>query len=795
MQRATSKKCSHTGNWLLENPVYQQWTSSSRESINSRVLWIHGAPGAGKTVLCGTAITNLQTAIAADDYLLTYVFIDRTDPANGTSFHIFTSIISQILSQLPQVPEVVVSAHRASICHGRSRISEADDVFDLLFQLTLVVSDIYVVIDALDECMEVQQTISWLTRTIELVPNLRILCFSRDTGTTRKTLNCYPSLRMDVASIQPDINLYLRMAVETLPCTDPCFRNRVFNSLSTKADGMFLFSDLSIRTLRSAVDVDDMLNILKTMPSGINDMYDLILKRLCTETPARQNLAQRAFLWVCTAMRPMTWAELRVALSWDSELQKCRKDKEPFRDTVLELCCPLLEYHESTDTFRLVHASVYEYLCESARSNPLPEEVVPFLIPKNKAHGEVTLVALAYIMEDSISCSVSINAAQYPLLSYATEYWCHHISQAPFESRLYALYSTYAQNRDIRITWILRWLLSAAWASPLQQIVTLQKLAQSWAVDSNEELLSLADILSDIQEALFSLDKIHSQVQSHGQITDFPPISNFERLVCVRDLAREYTMNGELSTGIAAFEQAVARQQELDGGLTVESCWILNSLGILYDQQGKTEAAKETQERALACQESSLAPHHLDIVLTINELGRIARHLEQFHEAERLHREALSILETLLPESDLQITWTKSALGRALLKQGLPNEALALHEQVLAVETIKLGRAHPHTMWTLSDIARCYRDQGKLEDAIAAQKEVMERNEEVLGGDNPDTLWAINSLALLYEAHGLLDVAKSLHRKALEGQRTRLGEDHKHTCWSREALSRLEEAT
>lgn len=768
---------------------------SSRESINSRLLWIYGAPGAGKTVLCGTTIKNLQTVTAADDCLLTYFFIDRTDPANGTSFHVFASIISQILSQLPQVPEVVVSAYRMSICHGRSRISEADDVFDLLFRLTSVVSDIYIVIDALDECMEIEQTISWLKRIIESVPNLRILCSSRDTGTTRKTLSCYPSLKMDAASIQPDINIYLRMAVETLPSTDPCLRDRVFNNLSTKADGMFLFTDLSIQTLRSAVDVDDMLGILKIMPSGINDMYDLILKRLCGETRARQNLAQKVFLWVCKAMRPMTWAELRVALSWDPELQKCRKDKEPFRDTVLELCCPLVEYHESTDTFRLVHASVYEYLCESPRSNPLPEEVIPFLISNNKAHGEVTLVALAYIVEGSISRSVNINAAQYPLLSYATKYWCHHISQAPFEPKLYAFYSVFAQDREIRIAWILRWLLSAAWASPLQQLVTLQKLAQSWAVESNEELLSLADILSDIQEALFSLDKIHSQVQSQGEITDFPPISNFERLVCVRDLAREYTMNGELGTGIAAFEQAVAKQQELDGKITADSCWILNSLGILYDQQGKVKAAKETQERALACQESSLVPHHLDIVLTINELGRIARHLEQFDEAERLHREALSILETLFPETDLQITWTKSALGRALLKQGLPNKALVLHEQVLAVETNKLGRGHPHTMWTLSDIARCYRDQGKLEDAIAAQKEVMERNEEVLGGDNPDTLWATNSLALLYEAQGRLDLAKSLHSKALEGQKTRLGENHKHTCWSQEALSRLDEAT
>lgn len=793
-RRATKKRSPGTGRWLLNESLFQSWIQGSGSFLGLRILWVHGAPGAGKTVLSSTIIEYVrqkEVARKAKDCHVIYFYGDSTDGSKGTAFNICISALSQLLAQLSDIPNALLAGHRNAICHGRYTISEADEVFDLFREVVAALSSVSLIIDALDECSGISDITSWLGDATESVPSFRVIFFSRDTAAVRKELGQQPSIRMGAASTKQDVDSFLASAVDTLPCTESNLKDRIFQTVSRKAEGMFLFADLSIQTLRSAIDVDDMVNILHTIPDGINEMYGLILGRLNTESFTRRSLARGVFRLMCASMRPMTWPEMRFALSWDPDQQKFQKGKEPFRDTVSELCCPLIEYQAETDTFRLAHFSVYEYLCEKPIRSLSKDDTTHFLIQQSDAHYELAVMTLACIADDKVSQSVYLDISCHPLVAYATTNWCHHLSKSPFREDLHARYLDFVACSERRLTWILRWLLSEEWSFPLQHVVKLQKLIQQWVNQDTKEQLSMVGVLGDIQRALFRLDDIQTTSQLSNATTKLRAISNFERLVCVRDLAREYNMAGEIDNGVEMFELALEAVREPGGDFTLRSCWLLNSLGILYDQQSKTSLAKETQSRALAIQEQSLPPNHLDIVLTINELGRIARHLEHFGEAESLHRRALRVLEEMFSESDFNVTWTKSALGRSLLKQRRPDEAIKLHQQVLAIKISRLGRDHPYTLWELSDIARCYCAQGNIEDAINAQHEVMQRCRDALGPEKPDTLWATNSLAILYERSGRLPNARTLHAKALEGQTKQLGEDHAHTRWSREALTRL----
>ncbi|CAO1604307.1 hypothetical protein XANCAGTX0491_007866 [Xanthoria calcicola] len=145
-------------------------------------------------------------------------------------------------------------------------------------------------------------------------------------------------------------------------------------------------------------------------------------------------------------------------------------------------------------------------------------------------------------------------------------------------------------------------------------------MVQDW-LEKGRSATNSVDSLCDIQRALFQLDNLPQQMPG------LRTISNFERLVCVRDLAREFTSAGKLDDGVRMFEDALDRAGTEDHGIELGSCWLLNSLGILYDQQGNVRLAKETQK---------LPPGHLDIVLTLNELGRLARHPGHYSEAELL---------------------------------------------------------------------------------------------------------------------------------------------------------------
>ena len=759
------------------------------------MLWVHGTPGAGKTVLSSSTIEHIQArevTLRAKDGNVAYFYGDRTNKWQGTAFNICISALSQLLARLPEIPDALLAGHRNAMCYGRYRISEADDVFHLFREVVAALSSVSLIIDALDECSGISDIVSWLSDAIQTLPSFRVIFFSRDTAAVRKELGQKPSIRMDAASTKQDIDTYLASAVCTLPCTETDLKNHVFQTLSRKAEGMFLFTELSIQTLRSAVDVDDLMNILHTIPNGINEMYGLILERLSSESFTRRSLATRVFRLICASARPMTWSEMRFALSWNASQGIFEKSKEPFKDTISELCCPLIEYQIEIDTFRLVHASVYEYLCENSLRSSATEDIAQFFVQESTAQHELATMTLACIADDKVSHSDCLDPSNYPLVAYATTNWCYHLSRSLFKADIHVRYLEFVACPERRSTWILRWLLSEEWSFPLQQVVRLQKLVQKWIHQGTNEQPSITDTLGDIQRALFRLDDIQLTQQLSNDTVEYRVISNFERLISVRDLAREYTMAGEIDDGVEMFELALRKAIGPERDVTIRSCWLLNSLGILYDQQGKTYLAKETQDRALALQEQSLPPNHLDTILTINELGRIARHLGQFGEAESLHRKALQALEQIFPESDFQVGWTKNALGRSLLKQGRPDEAIILHQQVLANETSRLGRDHPHTLWTLSDIARCYCAQDKIVDAINVQQEVMERGKDALGPENPDTLWAMNSLALMYERSGRLSIARSLHAKALQGQTKHLGADHAHTRWSLEALTRLD---
>ena len=468
-----------------------------------------------------------------------------------------------------------------------------------------------------------------------------------DTISIRKSLGHYPTIPMNAASTKRDIDRYLVSAINNLPSTDRQIKDRVLEILTYKAEGMFLLVDLSMQMLRGAINEEDMETILNSIPEGVNEIYMLILWRLSAEQDIRRSLAQRVLRLICSSAQPMTWPELRFALSWNEDQQEFQKNREPFKDTVCDLCCPLIEYQSETDTFRLVHYTLYEFLCGKFSQASAPEDFAAFFVLEMDAQRELASMTLACMADHKVSQQISIDLDSCPLIVYATKNWCEHVSRSPHDSNLCARYLQFIACPERRSTWILRWLLSEERAFPLQQVVKVQTLLQEWMIECKEEQPSAISVLNDTQRALFQLDKIRSAPDSHEMINQLRVVSNFERLMCVRDLAREYKMAGEMVHAVDMFESALREAERLVGSIFPPSCWLLNSLGILYDQQGKIHLSKDTQIKALGIQEKWLPQNHLDIVLTINELGRVARHLEDFKEAENLHQRALEILQSL----------------------------------------------------------------------------------------------------------------------------------------------------
>ncbi|KAF7863788.1 hypothetical protein EAF04_006753 [Stromatinia cepivora] len=788
LHQACAKRSANTGQWLLTDTSFQNWLNG----LSDPILWCYGSPGCGKTILSATAIQHLQNYYGTIPTV--YFHCSSTDKLKQSQESIYISLLGQITAQATSIPRTLISAYLFAERYGRCRISVADRIPELLAEVLRALPALNIVIDGLDEC-ECEDMLGILRLLTEISRDrnsVRLLFFSRDILPVRKELGMLPSIHINTNAVQSDIEQYLREAIETLPCTESHLKQYVYNVLSQKAAGMFLFARLGMETLQATFSTQDMLASLDRLPTGLYNVYGQILERLATKPHANQSLARRIFHWVCRTSRPLNWLELQCALSWDEERMIFDGNAAPSRDSVLEVCCPLVEYRSESDTFHLGHLSVYEYLHDRSNFILLSPQAAGFLLEEKYSHLGLAQVTLTYLSKSGIAESINLNSQQYPLAKYATENWCYHLSLSVYDVKLHRQYEKFVASETRRSAWITRSLLSEDLPFPMHRIAKLQRLVQTWTNQSGTLGKQSAEDLMDIQKALFRLDDF-IQSQRRGGPGNINIISNFERSMIIRDLARLYTMSGQIDMGVRVFEEEITKTGGTNSGKASKT-WLLNSLGILYDQQGRFRLAEAIQRQALAVQLRFLPHDHLDIIITINELGRVCRHLQKHSEAESLHLRALRTLEPLFPPTDHHIIWTQNALARCYRSPHrtpcLPHKALALHTLAYNSMVRTLGPLHPHAIWTLSDTARCLAQLGRMDEAFEVRQRVLEQRIQVHGRMHADTLWAMNSLALCFEGRGEMAEAATWHTQAYEGQVNLFGDQHPHAKWSLQALVR-----
>ncbi|KAF7919646.1 hypothetical protein EAE99_008498 [Botrytis elliptica] len=789
LHQACAKRSANTGQWLLTDASFQNWLNG----LSDPILWCYGSPGCGKTILSATVIQYLQDYYGSTPTV--YFHCSSTDRLKQSQESIYISLLGQITAQANVVPQALISAYLFAERYGRCRISFADRIPELLTEVLHELPALNIIIDGVDECES--EDMSGMLRLLNSISrdrnSIRLLFFSRDILPVRKELGLLPSIHINANSVQPDIDQYLREAIETLPCTESHLKQYVYNVLSQKAAGMFLFARLGMETLQATFSTQDMLASLDRLPTGLYNVYGQILERLASKPIVHQSLARRIFNWVCRTSRPLNWLELQCALSWDEERMIFDGNIAPSKDSVLEACCPLVEYRTESDTFHLGHLSVYEYLHDQSNFILLSPQATGFLLEEKYSHFGLAQATLTYLSKSGIAESINLNSQQYPLAKYATENWCYHLSLSVYDSKLHRQYEKFVASETRRSAWITRSLLSEDLPFPMHRIAKLQRLVQTWTNQSGTLGKQSAEDLMDIQKALFRLDDF-IQSQRRGGPGNINIISNFERSMIIRDLARLYTMSGQIDMGVRVFEEEITKTGGTNSGKASKT-WLLNSLGILYDQQGRFRLAEAIQRQALAVQLRFLPHDHLDIIITINELGRVCRHLHKHSEAESLHLRALRTLEPLFPPTDHHIIWTQNALARCYRSPQrtpcLPNDALALHTRAYTSMVRTLGPLHPHAIWTLSDTARCLAQLGRIDEAFETRQRVLDQRIQVHGKMHADTLWAMNSLALCLEARGELHEAVTWHTQAYEGQVKLLGEQHGHAKWSLQVLVRM----
>ncbi len=238
---ACAKRQATTGDWFIQSSNFAKW----KEDRNS-LLWLHGIPGCGKTILCSTVIEDvLLKSPPALKKAVAYFYFDfrNTECQHG---EMIRSLVSQLAAQCTNPPNPLESLY--SSCGDGARQPKLSALRQTLQDLAQIFDDTFIIVDALDECKEREQLLDDIQEFVEWqLGGLHILVTSRREGDTKETLDplLNENQNIDIQSevVDRDIRVYVREILQTAKGLSrwrnkPQVQAEIEEALTENANGM-----------------------------------------------------------------------------------------------------------------------------------------------------------------------------------------------------------------------------------------------------------------------------------------------------------------------------------------------------------------------------------------------------------------------------------------------------------------------------------------------------------------------------------------------------------------------------
>jgi hypothetical protein len=225
-----------TCQWLLDSAAFKDW-----ENATTRLLWCPGVPGAGKTVFASVVIEHLIRKFSSAGVAMLGIYCDYKDFNQQSSWKFLASLLQQLISQQGDVAEQIKSTYREHI--RRQTHPNFSECLNMLTVQIHTFSRVYVVIDALDECTELNDVRRGLLEGILQMPSfVSILVTSRFIPMIGEILDEPP--RLIVEAKDHDIHAHVRSRLDKEKTwarrvrLDQALAQRIGDSVVSRASGM-----------------------------------------------------------------------------------------------------------------------------------------------------------------------------------------------------------------------------------------------------------------------------------------------------------------------------------------------------------------------------------------------------------------------------------------------------------------------------------------------------------------------------------------------------------------------------
>jgi tetratricopeptide (TPR) repeat protein len=143
----------------------------------------------------------------------------------------------------------------------------------------------------------------------------------------------------------------------------------------------------------------------------------------------------------------------------------------------------------------------------------------------------------------------------------------------------------------------------------------------------------------------------------------------------------------------------------------------LNNLALVYDSQGKYDAAEPLYKRSLAIAEKALGPEHPGVATGLNNLAALYRAQGKYDAAEPLYKRSLAIREKALGPDHPDMATSLNNLAVLYDTRGKYDAAEPLYKRSLAIREKALGPDHPAVATSLENYASLLKATNRAAEA------------------------------------------------------------------------------
>ncbi|KAH9069606.1 hypothetical protein EDB83DRAFT_440420, partial [Lactarius deliciosus] len=430
-----------TAEWFLDSNQFENW------KLTGSLLWIHGKPGSGKSILCSAIINDVATVCEAGSASMAYFYFDFRDVDKKARRNLLPSLLAQLSTRSNAFCDILFRLYET---HDQGARQPSDKALTQCLKKMLTLPNqgpVYLIIDALDECPDTSDVPSAREQVLDLVKDLVSLRLStlHICVTSRPEVDicdALESLASQTVSLQDeggqkkDIASYVRSVVyagsgKFMRRWKKDDKEHVIETLSKRADGMFRWAFCQLEVLRNCLP-QNVRRVLRELPKSLDETYERVLREIGKANPDQ---AYRLLQCLTVATRSLRVDELAEVLALDFDeakegipaLNSDWREDDPQKG-VLSTCSSLIIIVEYSGTryVQFAHFSVKEFLTSDRLANLTPD-ISRFHIRLEPAHTVIAQACLGVLLQlDHIYAANSS-----PLSDYATEHWVDH---AQFEN-------------------------------------------------------------------------------------------------------------------------------------------------------------------------------------------------------------------------------------------------------------------------------------------------------------------------------------------------------------------------